>query len=57
MDAIFKEYGDYIIAALTIGFIIWCVSGILGFFDPLPSNGTGTGMFGKLVCLWLNRTM
>lgn len=57
MDAIIKEYGEYILAAIVIGFIIWCVTGILGFFNVDAADGSGNGLFGKLICLWLNRTM
>lgn len=57
MDAIFKEYGEYIIAAIAIGIVIWCVTGVMGFFDPIAADGSGNGLLGKLICLWLNRTM
>ena len=57
MDAIFKEYGEYILAVIATAIVIWCVTGVMGFFDPVPYDGSGTGLLGKLICLWMNRTM
>jgi FtsH-binding integral membrane protein len=57
MDAVFKEYGQYILSAIVVAFIIFCVTGVLGFFNSNTPDGSGNGLVGKLICLWLNRTM
>jgi len=70
MDAVIKEYGEYIIAAIAVALVIFGVSGIVGLFensqaaiDAMNKSGidinqvSGNGLFGKYICLWLNRIM
>lgn len=57
MDAVIKEYGQYIIAVIACAIVIFCVCGVIGLFNANAPDGTGNGVLGKLVCLWLNRTM
>ena len=57
MDAVIKEYGEYIIGIITIAFVIFIVAGMMGFFDSQTPDGSGNGILGKLICLWLNRIM
>lgn len=57
MHVIFEEYGEYILAVLACAGVIFCVTGVMGFFDPMTADGSGNGLLGKLICLWMNRTM
>lgn len=57
MDAVIKEYGEYIIGIITIALVIFIVAGMMGFFDSQTPDGSGNGILGKLICLWLNRIM
>lgn len=57
MDAVIKEYGEYILGVIVCALIIFCVTGVMGFFDTNTADGSGNGLLGKLICLWLNRTM
>lgn len=73
MDAVIKEYGNYIIAVIACAIIIGAVCFILGLYDSswidaakqtagsvVNANDVskgGNGLFGKCVELWLNRVM
>lgn len=57
MEEVFDQYGGYIVAVIGCAIVIFAVTCIIGLNEDLNNTVSGTGIFGKLICLWLNRIM
>lgn len=72
MDMVFKEYGYYIIATISVALVIGAACMVFGIYDSgwldiaqVRTEGVvvkqldncGNGIFGRMVWLWLNMSM
>lgn len=60
MKLVFQQYGKYIVATIATAAVLWAMTKVLGLWNNPYAHGealNGSGLFGKLVCLWLNRVM